>query len=148
MRKQNIYRDVQVSLLRFSKEFQALMASRGLVLGFVNLDAHADQTTWPKGDFLGMGELTVDIGSMDTVQVGFAIATEGDPNLLRMSKIVNELTNYLLPGCSVMVVDAETGAPRCNLRVADGVRVGAPLATKSQPMTPIMVNFLSDLGVY
>lgn len=144
MKKLNIYRDVQASLLRFCQEFRANMGPKGFELGFINLDAHADHASWPDGDFIGMGELTVDLMSIDEVQVAFAIATASDPNLLRMSQLVNELTNFLLPGSAIVVLDAVTGIPRCNLVVTEGVRIGAPLPTKSQPMTPIMVNLLAD----
>lgn len=139
MSKYNIYRDIQVSLIRFCKDFGD---PRGL--SFLNLDAHTEGHTWPEGDLIGFGELNITMDATDEVMVSFAIGTEGDPNLLRMSELVNELANLLIPGENIPVLDAETGLRKSWLFVAGGVRIGSPIDTKSQSLQPIMVRLLGD----
>lgn len=144
MSRKNFYRNVQASLIRFCRDFADEMTPHGFSLGFLNLDAHADDTTWPDGDFIGMGELNVDVMEQDEVMVSFAIATDNDSNLLRMSELINELANRLLPNSQIKVYDAETGAVVSSLFVTNGVRIGTPIRTKSQPLQPITLRLLSD----
>lgn len=139
MPRTNIYRDIQVSLIRFCRDFGDVHS-----LGFVNLDAHADAASWPEGDFIGVGELNVDISHTDEVMVSFAISTKDDANLLRMSELINHLLNEVLPGACLPIYNATTGDEIGKFFVADGVRVGAPMQTESQPLQPIMLRLLSD----
>lgn len=139
MSKKNVYRDIQASLIRFCRDFGDLHN-----LGFVNLDAHTEPETWPDQDFIGIGELNVDISDTDEVTLSFAMSTKDDAYLLRMSELINHLLNELLPGSSIPLLDAETGEQFALLMITDGVRVGPPLKTESQPLQPIMVRMLSN----
>jgi hypothetical protein len=141
--RQNIYRDLQASMIRFCRDF-----GDSYSLGFVNLDAHADASSWPEGDFIGMGEFTVDVSQTDEILVTLAISTKDDMNLLRMSEIVNDLLNQVMPNSCLPLYDSVTGETLGNLFVADGVRVGATLPTETQPLQPIMLRLLSDHVVY
>lgn len=142
--KENTYRDVQASLMRFCRDFADEMVLEGYSLGFVNLDAHADENAWPEGDFIGMGEFNLNIEETDEIMVSFVIATDDDANLLKMSDLINRLVNQVLPLTQLKVYDADTGEVISSLFVQNGVRVGAPLRTKSQPLQPVMLRLLGD----
>lgn len=135
----NMYRNYQTSLIRFCRDFGDAYS-----LGFVNMDAHADATQWPEGDFIGLGEFNVVFGQPDEVMLAFAISTKGDSNLLRMSDLTNALVDLVLPTSRLPLYDADTGQQIAGMTVAEGVKVGAPLPTESQPVQPIMLRLLSD----
>ena len=130
--------------MRFCPDFADEMALEGHTLGFVNMDAHTDEEKWPAGDFVGMGELNIDIQETDEVLLSFAIATKSDTNLFRMAELINELANRLMPNCSIPVYDSQTGTVISNLFVTNGVRIGAPMDTKTRALQPIMVRLLGD----
>lgn len=139
MPKTNTYRDIQASLMRFCKEF-----AEEFGLEFVNLDAHTDESQWPEGDFIGMGELSMNIMETDEVMVSFAISTRDDVNLFRMGELINLLVDRLMPNSSITVYDAISGYGKFNLFVTEGTRVEAPFSTKTQPIQAVTVRLLGD----
>ena len=145
MIKYNHYADIRASLLRFCSDFKEAMALEGYSLTATNLDDFTDESQWPEGDFIGLAELNIDISENYEAQLMFVISTDLDKNLFRMSELIKRLLDRVLPNSSIAVYDAETGEAVGNLFVANGVRVGSPLPTKTQPMQPVALRLLSDL---
>lgn len=144
----NHYANLQTSMLRFCADFKDDMLGEGFSLSTLNLDAHTDPEKWPDGDFIGVGEFTMEYQDRNVMlSAAFAISTVGDTNLFRMSKLINHLVNRLEPMQSFPVYGAETGLEVGKILVLDGTRVGAPLETKSQPIQPVMVRMATDYWV-
>jgi hypothetical protein len=139
MTRQNIYRDIQASLIRFSRDFGDLHG-----LDFVNLDASTNAEDWPAGDFIGIGELNVEVFEWDEISLSFAISTKDDSNLLKMSDLINKLANEVMPGSSIPVLDAENGVKKASMLVTNGVKIGTVMDTDFQPLQPIIVHLISD----
>jgi hypothetical protein len=139
MIRQNIYRDIQASLIRFSRDFGDLHG-----LDFVNLDASTNAEDWPAGDFIGIGELNVEILDFDEVSLSFAISTKDDSNLLKMSDLINKLVNEVMPGAAIPVLDADNGERKSSLYVTSGVKIGTVMDTDIQPLQPVIVHLISD----
>ncbi|MCG7628994.1 hypothetical protein MHM88_14375 [Epibacterium sp. MM17-32] len=135
------YQNIQSSLLRFCADF----AEANPGLGTVNLDAHTDEAQWPEGDFIGLGELNVDVAETYAGQCMFGLSTLNDTNLFRMGQLMQKLSGFLLPNKNIPVYNAQTGMEIGKLFVLQGTRIGAPLPTKTQPIQPIAIRFESDL---
>lgn len=135
------YQNIQSSLLRFIADF----AEVNPTLDTVNLDAHTDEASWPDAEFIGLGELHVEIGETYSGQCMFAISTKDDTNLFRMGEWMQKLSELVLPNKNIPVYDAQTGTQIGMLFVLNGTQIGAPMATKTQPIQPIAIRFESDL---
>lgn len=136
----NYHPDIEASLLRFCADFAAEFNLETLYL-----DAHTDEAQWPNADFIGLGELNQDITEFFEGQCVIALSTVNDTNLQRMRELMDPLVTRLLPKSSLPVYDKDTGVILGNLFVLNGVRVGAPVQTKTQPIRPVMISFVSDL---
>ena len=136
----NHYPHIEASLLRFCANF-----GRAHGLAPLNMDAFTDEAQWPEGDFIGFGELNIDITEFYDGQCAFMVSTVNDTNLFRMRDLTSKLLDLVLPNSSIPVVHATSGIELGSLFVKSGVRVGAPVATKTQPIKPVMLGFGSDL---
>ena len=141
----NEYRDIRASLLRFMTGFATERNSFGANLKAVNMEAYANPTEWPEGDFIGLAEFQMMVeGSFVVPAMAFVISTRDDENLFRMDDLINRLLGELIPGRHIVIVDAVSGTPRGRMHVLDQTRVGTVEHTDSQPARPIMVTFKSD----
>lgn len=136
----NYQPDIEASLLRFCADFAAEQGIESLFL-----DAHTDEAQWPNADFVGLGELNQDISEFYEGQCVIAISTVDDTNLHRMRALTDPLVERLLPNSALPVYDKDTGVSIGKLFIRNGVRVGSPVPTKTQPIRPIMISFVSDL---
>lgn len=140
MTVRNLYPHIEASLLRFCASF-----GDENNLAPLNMDAFTDEAQWPDGDFVGFGELYLDITDFYEGQCAFMISTVGDTNLFRMRQHMSKLLDLLLPTSKIPVFHSETGIALGGLYVLDGVRVAPPVVTKTQPIRPVMISFASDL---
>lgn len=141
----NHWRNIHASLLRFCSDMQDELRLSGFDVQIVNLDDFTDESQWPEGDFLGISNVHVEIFETYEVKLMFAISTTSDRNMFRMAKIAEVLLERLIPNENIPVYDATTGAQIGWFFVQNGVSIGAPVVTKTQPVRPIMVRLLSDL---
>jgi len=139
------YHNIQSSLLRFCSQFRLDMAAKGVSLETVNMDAHTDESEWPEGDFIGVGESEILIEETYSGSCFFALSTLDDTNLYRMGQLMKELSSRLLPNRSIPVYDTETGMQIGSIFVLQGTKIEAPMPTKTQPIQPILVNYETDL---
>lgn len=144
MNRINIYKDIYASLIKFCQDVIQATAAEGWDFQYLNLDAHASDSEWPQGDFIGTSDVKIDVDEFDTVILAFVVGTENDTNLFRLSEVVNYMVNLLLPGKSIPVYDSQTGILRANLMSADGLRIGSTSPTEKQTVQPIMVRLLCD----
>lgn len=141
----NHYDNIQASLLRFCADFRDAMVPLGYDIEALNLDGFTDEDQWPNKDFIGVGNVNIDITEFYEISLAFAISTKGDTNLHRMGKLTKLLLDRVLPQSVLPVFDSQTGILLGSLFVLRGVRVGAPEPTKINPIRPVMVRLISDL---
>lgn len=141
----NEYRDIHASLLRFISGFCTELNQFGYNLTPLNLDAFANPTAWPEGDFVGLAEFQLESdGKLPEVMAAIVVSTREDANLMRMVDLTNRVMNKLIPGMAVTIVDAKVGTPRGRLYVIGSVRAGSVQNTDSQPALPVMLRFKAD----
>ena len=139
----NEYLDLKVSLLRYIADFATEFGLTAL-----NLDAFANPTDWPPGDFIGLAELQMDTDlPFRTASLAFVVSTRQDINLMRMDSLMNTLDSRLQPTKSIPMLDSVTGLQRGRLSVLNGTRVGRVINTESQPAKPFFITFRSDQTV-
>lgn len=104
----NSYRNVQASLLRWLSEQAALHGGTA-----VNMEAAEELDDWPDLDMFALDSLTVQTeGRDEPLEVCSAVmmvATEDDPNNMRLSERISDVYDALKPGQSLPLYDALTG---------------------------------------
>ena len=141
----NEYTDVNASLRRFLVTSCQELALLGIPTTPLNLDAFANPTDWPPGDFLGLSEFMLNTdGRMIDGAAAIVVSTREDVNLDRMTRIVNLLLEKLLPGKSIPIYSTATTSVRGRISLIGTTRVGAVVNTESQPAQPIFIHFRSD----
>lgn len=141
----NEYRDTHASILRFCSAFAAEMEIWGYTLQVENLDAFGEPKQWPEVDVIGPQEIHFRIDE-HSLSVSFAlvVSTVNDANHFRMSDILNHAFNKCLPGQTIDLLDANSGAKRGFLIFANGTEIAPPLSTETRSMQPVMVTLMSD----
>lgn len=142
----NHYRNIRSSLLRFCSDFRDAMTAQGYSLSALNLDGFTDEAIWPEGDFIGLGEFVLNMTEFYEGACAMAIGTHKDRNLHRMGILMEHLVDRLLPHTRIPLLDATSGQVLGRIIVLPGVRVGAPLLTKAQPVQPLLMGFTTDLA--
>lgn len=141
----NEYRDIEASLLRFTSDFAVDCTNFGMEIEPILVDGFANPEAWPEKDFIGPSEMQIDFtDGRIYVTLAMVISTRSDINLTKMGQITNRLINKLAKDTKILIYDAVAGTPRGHLIVADGLRAGATIQTKSQPARPVMINLISD----
>ena len=139
----NEYRDIHGSLLRYAADFAAEFGLTAL-----NLDAYANPTEWPTGDFIGVAEFEMDTEMpFRMATLALVISTRDDTNLMRMGALINTLNDRLSPTRFIQIYDLDTGLSRGRLSVLNGTRVGKIVRTESQPARPFFFSLQADQTV-
>lgn len=141
----NHWRNIHASLLRFCTDMRDQLNLEGFNIKVVNLDDFTDESQWPEGDFIGISNVHVEIFETYEVKLMFAVSTSSDKNMFRMAKIAEVMLERLIPNENIPIYDASTGVQIGLFFVQNGVSIGAPVVTKTQPVRPIMVRLLTDL---
>lgn len=136
----NMFKNIEASLLRFCSQFAGQEG-----ISVLNMDAFTDEAQWPAEDFIGFGEFNLVVDEFYNGECAFMVSTINDTNLFRMRDRTGQLLELLLPNSAIEVVDADTGEFIGSLLVKNGVTVGAPVRTKTQPIRPIMLGFTSNI---
>lgn len=136
-----ILRNIHSSLLRFCSDFA--INYQGMEV--VNIDAHADESTVPDADFVGISGMSIDVDEHAVgVKVMFGISTLDDTNLFRMIDRMDVLFDKLLPTRTLIVYDADTGVKVGDLIVTNGTRMMPVGGSEARPLQYIMVSLLSN----
>lgn len=132
-----ILSDIHASLLRFCADF----AEANTNMAVINFDAHADETTIPNADVVGMSgmSLTVDEHVVG-VKCLFGLSTLDDTNLFRMVSLMDALLGKLLPTKTIQIYNATTGALNGLLVVENGTTMLAVGGSVARPLQYIMVS--------
>lgn len=137
----NLLSNVQASVMRFCTDF--IDTHPGLV--FVNFDAHADETTAPKGDLIGYSALALNLDEkIVEVQVLFGIATQEDMNLFRLNKGMGELLELLKPTSRIKLFDVDSGDSVGWMVIQNGTRLFPIGGTSTRPLQYIQISMLSS----
>lgn len=142
------YADIHSSLLRFASDFREEMEFLGYSMSTVNMDAFVDEDDWPDNDFVGPGQISIDIDKWWEGELMFFLSTVGDKNLMRLAEMMQALSAKLSPTRNFVIYDAQTGAAIGSAVIREGVRIMPPAPTKTRAVQPIAVSFLTDLPGY
>lgn len=136
-----LVRDLHASILRFCSDFAAEHN-----MEVVNFDSHADESTMPKADAIGMMGLSweVDEDFLD-VSVLIGISTLDDTNLFRLIEKISYLYELLLPAKKISVYDADSGEEIGLFVVKNGTRALPVGGSTSRPVQHIMVGLASTI---
>lgn len=91
------YQNIKFSTVRYVKGIAP-------TLPFVDLDAHAELDKLPKEDFIGMMGFGLSFDDKQVTSIVQVVACMwNDPQLVRLTKLVNTITNALRPETKVPV---------------------------------------------
>ncbi len=135
-----ILSDIHSSLLRFCADFAANYPG----MSVVNFDAHADESTVPNTDVIGISSLSVKASSqLITVKGMFGLSTVDDTNLFRLVSLMDDLYDKLLPTRILQIYDAVTGADNGILVVEDGTNMLPVGGSIARPLQFVMISMAS-----
>lgn len=138
----NYFRHIEASLLRFCAQF-----GQGRGLTPLNMDDFTQESQWPADkDFIGFGELNLDITDFYDGEAAFMLSTLEDLGQSRLRGHLHDLLDLVAPNAAIDVVHADTGEKLGDLFIYDGVRVGPPVVTKTRPIRPVFFRFGSNLS--
>lgn len=143
----NEYQNIEASILRWASDFaEQVSALSGPPMVALNLDAYANPKSWPEQDFIGVSELMINLpaGGLPSAKLAYVISTRDDPNLHRMSSLVNMLVNALHPPAHITLLNSSTGVEEGKLHVLGNIKVDATVETETQPAKPVFVSLRSD----
>ncbi|HQT78555.1 MAG TPA: hypothetical protein PLD10_15995 [Rhodopila sp.] len=106
-----VYKTHWTSVFAFARVQASLIATR-LALSappVINLDAHAQAVEdLPLGDFIGVGNFgfVANSGKIYGCHASFAASTYNDPDLVRLTEMMDILVENLLPGTSIPLFSA------------------------------------------
>ncbi len=136
-----LVRNVHASMLRFCADFAEANS-----LAVVNFDAHADESTIPAENIIGMSGLSMDIDEhFLSVNIMFGISTKDDTNMFELIRLLDPLFESLLPTKKIRAYDADSGAPIGWFVVQNGTRVLPVGGSVARPLQHIMVALLSTV---
>lgn len=141
MSNPKIVRTLHASIMRFCTDFGELHN-----LAFVNFDAHADESTMPSQDVIGMMGLSWDVDDeFLEVNVMLGVGTLDDSNLFRLVDKIGELFELVLPSKRISAYDADSGEEIGHFVVRNGTRALPVAGSQSRPVQHIMVGLTSTL---
>lgn len=135
-----ILRDIHASMLRFCSDFAALYPG----MEVVNFDAHADETTVPKTDIIGISSLSIRTDEhLVEVKGMLGLSTLDDTNLFRLMELMDVLYDRLLPTRRIQLYDAATGVANGVLILDNGTTVLPVGGSDARPLQYVMVSMSS-----
>lgn len=101
-----IYDSLHASALKFCQDF----ATKYPGMAVVNFDAHADDSTVPSSDLIGMAGITMmeDEGILD-IKMMFGVSTINDKNNFRLVSLVSALFESLRPRKTIDLYESVSG---------------------------------------
>lgn len=138
-----ILEDLYTSVMRFCDDFRIAQAP-DYSLKVVNFDAHADESTLPESDIIGISSFTSETEVFTDVMVLIGISTLDDPGLTRHMKLVSRLYEKLLPESRHKVYSTATGQSRGIMVVSGGIRLMPISSSNARPLQFIGVGFTTD----
>lgn len=138
-----LYKDIRASLFKFCAVFIDDMVG-GLLETKIepfDFDAHGETQKLPENDLIGVANMVISTeGPLATTVCVFGISTNGDLNLFRMTDLVAEMYERLLPGKQFPLVDAITGVELGKMTVADGTEASFVMRAEQRPLKFIGVT--------
>jgi hypothetical protein len=137
----SLIRNVHASMLRFCADF-----AEANQLTVVNFDAHADESTIPASNIVGMSGLSLDVDDhILSVNIMFGISTKDDTNMFELIRLLDPLFELLLPTKKIRAYNADTGEQTGWFVVQNGTRVLPVGGSVARPLQHIMVGLLSTV---
>lgn len=117
---------------------------------FVDLDAHANMDTLPKTDFVGLAAFSMAVGDREVeVFASYVCSTWGDADIMRLTDMVDVVTDALLPEKQVPLWLANPGpGVEPSWMVVSGTETIEPTErTDQRAMQAVTVRLLSSRTV-
>jgi hypothetical protein len=141
MSSSNLVRNLHASLLKFCNDF-----AEENNIASVYFDAHADESTLPPGDLIGMSGLSWEVDEhFLSVNVMIGISTNEDTNLFRLLGLVGSLFELVLPEKKISAYDADSGEVIGVFVVRNGTRALPVGGSSARPLQYIMVGLESTV---
>jgi hypothetical protein len=140
----SLYRQHKLSLIRHAK---ALASTITPVPAFVDLDAHAELDTTPETDWIGIAGFSLNITNKGVnVFVSYVCSTWNDTDLMRMTEMVDKVSDALIPGKQVplWLQNPGAGVKPTWLVVADDMMVEPTDKAKLRAVQFITVRMVSS----
>ena len=138
-----ILRDIHASLLRFCADF----SERYPGMAVENFDAHADESTIPKSDIVGLSGLSIALDdSFVSTKLMIGISTLDDMNLFRLMDRMDVLLDRLKPTQRLPVYDADTGIEKGWMIVENGTTLMPVGGSKARPLQYILISLATNLS--
>jgi len=140
-------RNLYVSLVRFVKDFIADAPSFGIdtKIEFVNFDAHAQLTSLPAADVVGISDFSFQLDEKFIhLLCGFGISTLNDVDLMRHIMLLDALFERLKPTKTIPVFDAYTTDKRGWMVVTDDVTLLPMANTETRGAQFLLVKLETD----
>lgn len=142
------YKERKFSLVKFCRDSAAEIATDLGVTApvFVDLDAHANMSTMPSSDFIGIVGFSMHVsGNMLTVFAGIVVSAFNDVDLVRHTEMADIMLNKLQPTKQVPVYLAgDTIKASGFMVITDGVILEPISKTDTRSLQVINVQFLND----
>ena len=103
------YQNHKLSLVRFCKGLAGQLGWAKAPV-FVDLDAHAEMDTLPKTDFIGLSSFAIQFDEkMVSVFANIVCGVWEDPDLMRLTEMMDLVTEKLVPTSQIPVFSPEGG---------------------------------------
>lgn len=140
-----ILKDLHVSLTNMLDGFrQTQFSEHGFDLEIVDFDAHADDSTLPTKDLLGLSSFSAETDGFTYVMVLVGVSTYNDFNLVRHREIISALYEKVRPESTHKVYNATTGAVKGFMKVDGGIKLMPISNSNARPLQFIAVAFATD----
>lgn len=143
----SVYLNSLHSMFAFCKTFSQDMISGGYSsnLEVFNFDAHADLTSLPTNDLVGLAEFGLVVQEKNfSIQTMVGISTLDDENLFRLERLVDQLVYRIQPETFVKYYDVTSGLVVGNLKVMPGLEVFPIVKTDIRPLKFVAVELGAD----
>lgn len=138
-----IIQDLHTSVLRLCDDFrQGVFPEHDLTV--IDFDAHADDTTMPATDVVGISSMAAETDVFTEMMILFGISTYQDPQLVKLKYLISKLYETLLPESRFKVYNSSTGLSRGMMVVQSGTRLMPMSSSNARPTQYIGVTFSTD----
>ena len=140
-----ILKDLHTSLTRMLDSFrQTQFSENGFDLEVVDFDTHADNSTLPDKDVVGLAGFSVETDGFTYLTILLGVSTYKDFNLVRHREIMSALYESVKPLSSHRVYDTRTGAVKGYMKVDGGIKLMPVSENKARPLQFVAVLFATD----
>lgn len=136
-----IFKIVRISTIRFVK-----LHCDALNIQYLDWDGNADLTQTPKVDLAGINGFAVaNNGKLHDFSFGITAQTLNDPNLFRLTDIVDSFYSSMLPEKTFSIIHPDTGVVLGSASFVEGAAVHPVNRIETRVTASVQGSFVVDL---